>query len=244
MSDAVSRLEQYNLYNPHDPSDPKFPTHPEEENLEISIYDRDVTWKNPEDIIEKKHEVNPVNTTNNNSHFELDDHTYEIDLNDIDKIFKENRQLVYLKVTPEELTSLQERDEQHGKIIADLKKNKAHPTFLLDESQLLYWKGPDGYNKCHAIFVPQDLRQCVLFELHNCFGHPGSTKLYNYMQRFYYWPKMSTDCAKHVWSCEQCQQVNLKPHNFLHLSTAIPQAPMEMIAMDLIQLPLTESGNR
>ena len=64
------------------------------------------------------------------------------------------------------------------------------------------------------------------------------------MQRFYYWPKMSTDCAKHIQSCEQCQQVNLKLHNFLHLSTAIPQASMEMIAIDLIQLPLTESGNR
>ena len=192
MSDAVSRLEQYNLYNPHDPSDPKIPIHPEEENLEISIFDRDVTWKNPEDIIQKKHEVNLVNATNNNPQFKLDDHTYEIDLNDIDTIFKENRQLVDLKVTPEELTSLQERDEQHGKIIADLKKNKAHPTFLLDDSQLLYRKVPDGHNKCHAIFMPQDLRPYVLFELHNCFGHPGSTKLYNYMQRFYYWPKMST----------------------------------------------------
>ena len=138
MSDAVSRLERYNLYNPHDPSDPKIPIHPEEENLEISIFDRDVTWKNPEDIIQKKHEINLVNATNNNPQFELDDHTYEIDLNDIDTIFKENRQLVNLKVTPEELTSLQERDEQHGKIIADLKKNKAHPAFLLDDSQLLY----------------------------------------------------------------------------------------------------------
>ena len=138
MSDAVSRLERYNLYNPHDPSDPKIPIHPEEENLEISIFNRDVTWKNPEDIIQKKHEVNLVNATNNNPHFELDNHTYKIDLNNIDTIFKENRQLVNLKVTPEELTSLQERDEQHGKIIADLKKNKAHPTFLLDDSQLLY----------------------------------------------------------------------------------------------------------
>ena len=89
--------------------------------------------------------------------------------------------MVDLKVTPEELTSLQERDEQHGKIIADLKKNKAHPTFLLDDSQLLYRKVPDGHNECHAIFMPQDLRPYVLFELHNCFGHPGSTKLYNYM---------------------------------------------------------------
>ena len=54
MSDVVSRLEQYNLYNLHDPSDPKIPIHPEEENLERSIFNRDVTWKNPEDINQKK----------------------------------------------------------------------------------------------------------------------------------------------------------------------------------------------
>ena len=68
MSDAVSRLELYNLYNPHDPSDPKIAIHPEE-NLEISIFNRDVTWKNPEDINQKKHEVNLVNATNNNPPF-------------------------------------------------------------------------------------------------------------------------------------------------------------------------------
>ena len=56
--------------------------------------------------------------------------------------------------------------------------------------------------------------------------------------------KMSNDCTKHVRSCKECQQVNLKPHNFLNLSTVVPRVPMEMISMDLIQLPLTESGNR
>ena len=61
------------------------------------------------------------------------------------------------------------------------------------------------------------------------------------MQRFYYWPKMSSDCTRHVRSCTECQQVNLKPHNFL---MAVPRAPIEMLSIDLIQLPLTETGNR
>ena len=239
----ITRLERYNLYHPHDSADLKIPIHPEEENLEMSIFDRNVTWRNPEDVSQNKHKVNSVDATSSNPQFELDNQIYEVDLNDVDTLFKESRQLVDLKVTPDELVSLQEKDEQHSKIIRDLKKNKAHPAFLLHDSKLLYRRVPDGRNKCHAIFVPKDLRPYVLFELHNCFGHPGSTKLYNYMQRFYYWPKMSQDCAKHVRSCEQCQQVNLKPHKFLQLSTAVPQAPMEMIAMDLIQLPLTESGN-
>ena len=244
MSDAISRLERYNLYHPHDSADPKIPIHPEEENLEMSIFDRNVTWRNPQGVSQNEHKVNSVDATSSNPQFELDNQIYEVDLNDVDTIFKESRQLVDLKVTPDELVSLQEKDEQHSKIINDLKKNKVHPVFLLDDSKLLYRRVPDGRNECHAIFVPEDLRPYMLFELHNCFGHSGSTKLYNYMRRFYYWPKMSQDCAKHVRSCEQCQQVNLKPHKFLQLSTAIPQAPMEMIAMDLIQLPLTESGNR
>ena len=157
MSDAISRLERYNLYHPHDSTDPKIPIHPEEENLEMSIFDRNVTWRNPEDVSQNKHKVNSVDATGSNPQFELDNQIYEVDLNDVDTIFKESRQLVDLKVTPDELVSLQEKDEQHNKIIKDLKKNKVHPAFLLDDSKLLYRRVPDGRNECHAIFVPEDL---------------------------------------------------------------------------------------
>ena len=103
-------------------------------------------------------------------------------MNDIDTLFKENRQLIDLKVTPDELALMQEQDDQHSKIIADFKKGKTHPAFVLDDNNLLYRRVPDGKNECQAVLVPKNLRPYVLFELHNCFGHPGTTKLYNYMR--------------------------------------------------------------
>ena len=73
MSDAISRLKRYNLYTPHDSQDPKIPVHPEEEDLEMSIFDREVTWKNLKDI-DYTHQVTNINVLpqSNSHHFILD----------------------------------------------------------------------------------------------------------------------------------------------------------------------------
>ena len=151
------QLVDFNLYNPHDPTDPKTPLHPE-----VSIFDRDVIWKNLT-TTDYAHKIMHVNDKQgqSNTHFDLDDHTYEVDLNDIDNIFQTNKPLIELKVTPTEVMNLQEKDEQHGKIIADFKKGKTHPAFLLDDSYLLYRQIPDGKLECQAIFVPQELQPYV-----------------------------------------------------------------------------------
>ena len=88
MSDAISCLKRYNLYSPHDSKDPKIPIHPEEEDLEVSIFDRDVAWKNLE-ITDYQHEISNINVDTNmskqstQSHFILGGQKYDIDLNDI-----------------------------------------------------------------------------------------------------------------------------------------------------------------
>ena len=96
-----------------------------------------------------------------------------------------------------------------------------------------------------VVLVPERLRKHILFELHDCFGHPGINKLYNYMQKYYYWPGIKCDCSKHVQSCKAYQTTKLKPHKLTYLSMPISRIPMETICMDLIgPLPETSLGNK
>ena len=77
------------------------------------------------------------------------------------------------------------------------------------------------------------------------FGHPGTNKLYNYMQKYYYWPGIKQHCSKYVWSCKTCQMVNLKSHRLTNLSMPISRIPMEIICVNLIgPYPETSSGNK
>ena len=44
--------------------------------------------------------------------------------------------------------------------------------------------------------------------------HPGSTKMYPYLKKIYWWDDMNKDIAEYVAKCPNCQKVkteNLKP---------------------------------
>ena len=97
---AISRLKRYNLYTPHDSKDPKTPVHPEEEDLEVSIFDRDVTWKKLTNT-NYIHQVSNVNVLpqSDGQCFTVDGQSYEIDLSDIESIFHTNKPLMDLNIT-------------------------------------------------------------------------------------------------------------------------------------------------
>ena len=154
--------------------------HPSQENLEVPIFDRDVTWQ--------IHNV--VRDTKNG--FMLNDTWYKVDnkisvkkLNDITttKVL-----MVQLKLSTENLKKLQATDKQHSKIREQLMQGQDHPAFLLDDREILYQKVRDNSMYFQVMLVPEKLRKHILFELHDCFEHPGINKLYNYMWKSYYWP--------------------------------------------------------
>ena len=75
-------------------------------------------------------------------------------------------------------------------------------------------------------------------------GHNGTTQLYGYIRRFYFWQKLKQDCTKPVHQCKECQQVSLKESCYLDSNLQIPKLPMSFIAMDLLsEYPKTENGN-
>ena len=62
--------------------------------------------------------------------------------------------------------------------------------------------------------VPQsiDLREEILMEFH-CFRfvvHPGGTKMYHDLRRYYYWSGMKRHVGEFVCRCLTCQQVNVE----------------------------------
>ena len=137
LSDAIMRIKRFSLFNKivpapefHEDEDESLPVHPSQENLEVPIFDRDVTWQ-----------INNVvrDTKNgfmlNNTWYEVDNKVSDEKLNDITttKVL-----MVQLKVSMENLRKLQATDKQHSKIGDQIMQGKDHPAFLLDDREIMY----------------------------------------------------------------------------------------------------------
>ena len=97
----------------------------------------------------------------------------------------------------------------------------------------------------HTIMVPNTLQPYILYESHNALGYNGSTRLYHFIRRHYYWKKLCQDCNKYVHLHPECQQVTLKAPQYINLHLPIPQFPMSFISMDLLgAYHETEQGNQ
>ncbi|KAA3480028.1 DNA/RNA polymerases superfamily protein [Gossypium australe] len=96
------------------------------------------------------------------------------------------------------------------------------------------------------VCVPRDdeLIHKVLYEAHSgCLSvHPGSTKMYNDLRKWYWWLSMKKDISEFVSRCLICQQVKAKhqvPSGLLQ-PIMVPKWKWDRITMDFITgLPLT-----
>jgi hypothetical protein len=113
-------------------------------------------------------------------------------------------------------------------------------------------KAEDGfiYINRERIYVPNDktIRTMLLKEYHDVplSGHVGMSKVYEKLQRKWYWPRMKSDVEEYVNSCPGCQQnkpSNRKPMGLLQ-PLPIPERRWQQVTMDLItQLPKSRRGN-
>ena len=51
---------------------------------------------------------------------------------------------------------------------------------------IIYRKVRMDQNIFHVIIVPQKLQLYILYECNNALGHNGSTRVYTFIERFYY----------------------------------------------------------
>jgi hypothetical protein len=90
------------------------------------------------------------------------------------------------------------------------------------------------------MYVPDNkaLKKKLLREAHESkfIVHPGSTKMYQDMKQYYWWPNMRKEVAGYVAKCSICQQVKVehqKPAGLLQ-PLPIPKWKWEMITMDFV----------
>ena len=117
--------------------------------------------------------------------------------------------------------------------------------------ETLFRMGDDGIVMLERrMYVPDNkaLKQKLLKEAHKSkfTVHPGSTKMYQDMKQYYWWPNMRKEVAGYVAKCSICQQVKVehrKPAGLLQ-PLPIPEWKWEMITMDFVSgLPRGKRGN-
>ena len=103
----------------------------------------------------------------------------------------------------------------------------------------------DRPNIFHTIMVPNTVQPYILYECHNALGHNGSTRLYNFIRRHYYWKKLCQHCNKYMLVCRMLTSNFKKSPSISTCIYLIPQIPMSFINMDLVgPYRETENGNQ
>ena len=83
----------------------------------------------------------------------------------------------------------------------------------------------------NRIVVPEEARATILQQLHS--SHCGITKLTQYAQHLYFWPRLTLDVKELVANCEACQVMRPSVSAEPCAEQAVPLAPMSDISVDL-----------
>jgi len=86
------------------------------------------------------------------------------------------------------------------------------------------------------VVIPEALNERLLVHQHQLApaGHPDTTRMYNTLRRYVYWPTMVVDVYKNVEQCPACAKTRLSERErttVMKLFTA--DEPLSGLAMDL-----------
>ena len=82
--------------------------------------------------------------------------------------------------------------------------------YTLQEDGMIMFNNWSGYSR---VCIPKPLIKEVLKEIHDGItgtAHGGYEKTYRRIAQIFYWPKMSADIKKFMFSCPICQQIKHK----------------------------------
>ena len=82
-------------------------------------------------------------------------------------------------------------------------------TYFLNTG-VIYCCVQEGSQSFEAVVVQRNSINC-----HDLMGHNGTTQLYVYIRRLYFWQKLKQDCTKYMHQCTECQQVPLKEPSYV-----------------------------
>ena len=111
---------------------------------------------------------------------------------------------------------------------------------------VLFFIGPSAPD-LWRLAVPQCLKQTLMKEHHDgrFAGHFAERKTYATMSKRYWWKGMRSDVSKFCRSCLVCASWRGPGRKKRPPLQPIPvEGPFEMIGVDVLQLPLSQSGNQ
>ena len=92
--------------------------------------------------------------------------------------------------------------------------------------------------------LPTPYRQRCLTLAHDYFGHAGRNKMTQHIKRYFYWPSMMADSAKHIKECDTCQRNDKTlPRHMIMQPREIVMLPSEWVAIDIVgPFPMAKGG--
>ena len=132
---------------------------------------------------------------------------------------------------------LPEDQKAAGSIVAQA------PSYCVLDGVLYFIDGRRG----KRVVVPRSLKSLIMAENHSgpCAGHFAGNKLYNMLVRHWYWKGMYEDVMSHCRNCPQCVFVSGSGRHVKPPLHPIPvNRPFQVLGVDIMDLPITESGNK
>ena len=107
-----------------------------------------------------------------------------------------------------------------------------------------YCPGPDS-ELITVPVLPCTLQKAALHQAHNApgAGHQGQEKTLQRLRLDTYWVGMASDVNKHCQNCTLCQQAKLSSPPKAPLVSLPVGRPWEMLAIDVLEVPISTRGN-
>ena len=165
--------------------------------------------------------------------------------------FKESSSLVIMALHADEnsfkkiikdIKESQIRDENCKEIVQKISENGGNEDTYQIYREILFHRENKSAN--WRIIIPIIMKDKIIEQNHNKFGHPGVYKTLAHLKKFYYWKSMNKDVKKFVLTCDMCQRVK-----YLSIAMEGPyqmvraEAPSDLVTVDFFgPLPRGRGG--
>ena len=125
--------------------------------------------------------------------------------------------------------------------------NGKNMEYVMEDGVLYHIAAPVKRDNSHHLqmVVPKLLVSGILQMLHDNHGHLGVDKTHDLIRQRYFWPNSYRDVHNYINKCFACASRKIKALRVPIQSMPIPNAPFQMVAMDLQgPFPETETGDR
>ena len=105
-------------------------------------------------------------------------------------------------------------------------------------------KSPTMQEEKLLIVVPRSLQHQFLAIAHDKAGHQGTDRTFAQLSEIAYWVGISKDVTHYCSYCTKCQLTKSLPNQPAPLQPVIASRPWELVAVDILKVPMSHQGNQ